>query len=80
MERGDLLEREELLYRRAFRLDKRYVDPHYFRPTSRAFAPRPKDEGKREGNYHRGGFNGDTHLDYALFCKKNDRFCRSGIG
>ena len=46
MNKGDKIPAEEWLYRRAFRKDKKYVHPRTHRPTSRAFAPRPKDEGK----------------------------------
>lgn len=47
MERGDLItEPQEVFYRRVFRKDKRYIDKKTGRFTSRAFTPRPKDEGK----------------------------------
>ena len=46
MNKGDLVSVEESLLRRVYRSDKRYVDKRTGRPTSRAFSPRPKDEGK----------------------------------
>ena len=46
MEKGDRLDVEEHLLRRVYRSDKRYIDKKTGRPTSRAFVPRPKDEGK----------------------------------
>lgn len=45
MRAGDKLDDKELLLRRVYRADKRYVDKSG-RPSSRAFAPRPKDDGK----------------------------------
>jgi hypothetical protein len=45
MDKGDRISPDENLWRRVYRTDKRYIDPSG-RPTSRAFAPRPKDEGK----------------------------------
>ena len=45
MKAGDKLADEELLLRRVYRSDKRYLDPNG-RPSSRAFTPRPKDDGK----------------------------------
>lgn len=44
--KGDKLEDSETLLRRVYRKDKRYIDPKTGRPSSRAFSPRPKDEGK----------------------------------
>lgn len=46
MKKGDFLESDEKLLRRIYRVDKRYINPKTGRPTSRAFAPRPKDDGK----------------------------------
>ena len=47
MEKGDLITApEEVFYRRVFRSDKRYIDKKTGKFTSRAFTPRPKDEGK----------------------------------
>ena len=47
LERGDLITGpDELFYRRVFRKVKRYIDKRTGRFTSRAFSPRPKDEGK----------------------------------
>ncbi len=45
---GDKIEDESAnFYRRVYRTDKRYIDRKTGRPTSRAFAPRPKkDNGK----------------------------------
>ncbi|MET2985997.1 hypothetical protein [Aureibaculum conchae] len=44
---GDKIEDEtENFYRRVYRKDKRYIDHRTGRPTSRAFTPRPKDDGK----------------------------------
>ncbi len=45
LKQGDQLADEEWLLRRVYRADKRYLDRNG-RPTSRAFAPRPKDEGR----------------------------------
>ena len=44
--KGDKIKDDETLLRRVYRSDKRYIDKNTGRPTSRAFAPRPKDEGK----------------------------------
>jgi hypothetical protein len=46
MLKGDIVADGEYLLRRAYRRDKNYVHPITGLPTSRAFAPRPKDEGK----------------------------------
>jgi len=46
MKKGDLVSVNETLLRRVYKGDKRYIDKKTGRPTSRAFAPRPKDEGK----------------------------------
>jgi hypothetical protein len=46
MKKGDRLDDNEYLLRRVYRSDKRYIDKKTGRPTSRAFVPRPKDEGK----------------------------------
>ena len=46
MKKGDSVSIEETLLRRVYRKDKRYRDPKTGKPSSRAFAPRPKDEGK----------------------------------
>ena len=46
MIKGEKLSDEELLLRRVYRKDKRYINQLTGRPSSRAFAPRPKDEGK----------------------------------
>lgn len=46
MDKGDHVSVEETLLRRVYRGDKRYIDKKTGRPTSRAFAPRPKDEGR----------------------------------
>lgn len=46
MLKGDKVADGEYLLRRAYRRDKKYVHPTTGLPTSRAFAPRPKDEGK----------------------------------
>ena len=45
-EKGEKINDEEVLLRRVYRKDRRYIDKKTGRPTSRAFAPRPKDEGK----------------------------------
>lgn len=50
MNKGDLIDEKEHLWRRVFKTDKRYIDKRTGRPTSRAFAPRPKDEGKLSVN------------------------------
>ncbi len=46
MNKGDKLNLGENLLRRVYRTDKRYIDRKTGRPTSRAFVPRPKDDGK----------------------------------
>lgn len=46
MNKGDLVNDDETLLRRVYRVDKRYRDPNTGKPMSRAFAPRPKDDGK----------------------------------
>ncbi len=46
MNKGDQVDSQETLLRRVYRSDKRYIDKKTGRPTSRAFAPRPKDNGK----------------------------------
>ena len=46
MKKGDSLNGNENLLRRVYRSDRRYIDRKTGRPTSRAFAPRPKDNGK----------------------------------
>ena len=48
MNKGDLItDRQELFYRRAYRTDKKYVDPKTGNFISRAFTPRPKkDDGQ----------------------------------
>lgn len=46
MKKGSRVSETEWLLRRVFRNDKRYVDHITGLPNSRAFAPRPKDEGK----------------------------------
>jgi hypothetical protein len=46
MLKGDIVADGEHLLRRAYRKDKKYVHPTTGLPTSRAFAPSPKDEGK----------------------------------
>ena len=45
MNKGDAIRPDEFLLRRVFRLDRRFIDLKTGRPTSRAFAPRPKDNG-----------------------------------
>lgn len=48
MNKGDLItDKQELFYRRAYRTDKKYVDPKTGNFISRAFTPRPKkDDGQ----------------------------------
>lgn len=46
MNKGDIVSVDETLLRRVYKGDKRYIDKKTGRPTSRAFAPRPKDDGK----------------------------------
>lgn len=46
MRKGDTVPEKETLLRRVYRHDKNYIDRRTGRPTSRAFAPRPKDNGK----------------------------------
>lgn len=46
MNKGDLVSVVETLLRRVYKGDKSYIDKKTGRPTSRAFAPRPKDEGR----------------------------------
>jgi hypothetical protein len=45
MKKGDLISTEEILLRRVYFTDKHYIKPDGTL-SSRAFAPRPKDEGK----------------------------------
>ena len=45
MNKGDVIPDEEILLRRVFARDKKYIDL-IGKPTSRAFTPRPKDDGK----------------------------------
>lgn len=46
MKKGDRVSIHEILLRRVYRKDKRYRDPKTGALSSRAFAPRPKDEGR----------------------------------
>ncbi|MEM6263610.1 MAG: hypothetical protein AAGI38_13945 [Bacteroidota bacterium] len=46
MKKGAPVGKDENLLRRVYKKDKRYRDPKTGRPTSRAFVPRPKDNGK----------------------------------
>lgn len=47
MNKGDKVGEHEALLRRVYRIDKRFRDPKTGKPSSRAFAPRPKrDYGK----------------------------------
>lgn len=46
MRKGDLVSDSETLLRRVYRKDRHYIDRRTGLPTSRAFAPRPKDNGK----------------------------------
>ncbi|MGF1639165.1 MAG: hypothetical protein ACFCUU_18960 [Cyclobacteriaceae bacterium] len=47
MIKGDKVNEKEQLLRRVYRIDKKYRDPKTGKPSSRAFAPRPKkDDGK----------------------------------
>lgn len=50
MLKGDKIDEKECLLRRTWRMDKKYVNQLTGIPTSRAFAPRPKDEGKLSVN------------------------------
>lgn len=46
LEKGDVItNEEEVFYRRIFRKDKRYIDKKTGKFLSRAFSPRPKDDG-----------------------------------
>ncbi len=49
MKKGDKLPKEEIILRRVFSTDKRYIDPDGH-PTSRAFKPREIDAGKLSVN------------------------------
>lgn len=53
MNKGDKLNSEEILLRRVYRKDKRYINPQTGRPVSRAFSPSPKDSGKLSVNIER---------------------------
>lgn len=47
LKKGDLItDSKEIFYRSVFRKDKRYIDKKTGKFTSRAFSPRPKDQGK----------------------------------
>lgn len=50
MKKGESVSVDDTLLRRVYREDKRYRDPRTGRPSSRAFSPRPKDEGKLSVN------------------------------
>lgn len=50
MIKGDSVDASALLLRRTFRTDRKYIDLKTGRPTSRAFAPRPKDNGRLSVN------------------------------
>jgi hypothetical protein len=46
LDKGDVItNKNEVFYRRVFRKDKRYIDKNTGKLLSRAFTPRPKDEG-----------------------------------
>lgn len=66
MNKGDRLNNDEILLRRAYRTDKKYRDP-VGRPTSRAFSPRPKDEGKLSVDIERLTTYKDSILDPIKF-------------
>lgn len=53
MNKGDSVSREESLLRRVYRKDKRFRDPKTGIISSRAFAPRPKDQGRLSVNIER---------------------------
>ena len=67
MNKGDQVDKNEMLLRRVYRTDKRYVDKRTGRPTSRAFAPRPKDEGKLSVDIERLTTYEKAILDVARF-------------
>lgn len=46
MKKGDRVSEQDKLLRRVYRRDKRYRDPKTGALSSRAFAPRPKDNGR----------------------------------
>ena len=46
MNKGDKIPAEEILLRRTWAKDKKYLDPKTGRPNSRAFTPRTKDKGE----------------------------------
>ena len=46
MKKGDKIDVDENLLRRVYKADKRYRDTKTGNLSSRAFAPRPKDDGK----------------------------------
>ena len=50
MKKGDKVSETEWLLRRVYRHDKKQTDKITGLPNSRAFAPRPKDEGKLSVN------------------------------
>lgn len=50
MIKGDKVSDSEWLLRRVYRIDRKYTDRTTGLPNSRAFAPRPKDEGKLSVN------------------------------
>jgi len=72
MIKGDKVGKGEVLLRRVYRTDKRYIDKRTGRPTSRAFAPRPKDEGRLSVDIAR-----LTTTDEAIYDKK--KFCLFSI-
>ncbi len=46
MNKGDIINNpDEIFYRRVYRKDKRYIDKKTGKFLSRAFSPRPKDDG-----------------------------------
>lgn len=50
MIKGDKVSESEWLLRRGYRHDRKYTDRNTGLPNSRAFAPRPKDDGKLSVN------------------------------
>ncbi len=75
MQQGDQISADETLLRRVYRSDKRYIDKRTGRPTSRAFAPRPKDKGKlsvdikRLTNFYSAIHDQDRFLLFSILSK-----------
>jgi len=75
MQQSDQISVDETLLRRVYRSDKRYIDKKTGRPTSRAFAPSPKDKGqlsvdiKRLTNFYSAIHDQNRFLLFSILSK-----------